>query len=311
VQDAERLPYFVADEPRKSAHLLGLLFNGLRVARDEGVDRLLLQPAHRRRQEPERAQSIGGGDRRLGDRHFVLEELVQDLAEDLVLAQQLMNGCLLFVAQLAQLGGLRHDGCIGRDAALRRRLEMAGNLVDQIRDVIQQLVRWKHVAAVDREQRLEALQPLPRDSRVGLMEPKGEVLVRRTRRLTGAHERASIEMPTLSHCQSSGKRPTGGVPLKVGNPVLTSGAPRALLVPRQCLAADAGWNGLCSKNTQGVPGATDDGRTVAGSRSVDIGCGRRGRDGRTLVEVAIARPAGEPAIVRRAIGGSRGAIAGS
>ena len=112
---------------------LVLLLDRRGVFADEGVHGRPHQHADGARQAALDFEAFG--DRRLQAEAlgFLDQKGLEDLAEDLVLVQQLMRRGVLSVAQLAELARLVHHGGVGGDLLVRRRGDVAGDLVDQRR----------------------------------------------------------------------------------------------------------------------------------------------------------------------------------
>ena len=108
LQDAERLANLVAHQPAEIAKLCRLPLDGLGVARDEGVDGLLLQHADgllRAAQHEDRGRGIAALTE---PGRLAGEERLENLAEDLVLAEQLVDRRPLIETQQTELGRLGH-----------------------------------------------------------------------------------------------------------------------------------------------------------------------------------------------------------
>jgi hypothetical protein len=83
--------------------------------------------------------SDGAGRDRQLDR-FVFHEAHQDAAEQLILPHHLVERCALLVAQLAELARLVHHLRVGGDRFRFGSLQVAADVDDQRRNVIEQAV---------------------------------------------------------------------------------------------------------------------------------------------------------------------------
>jgi hypothetical protein len=132
-------------------------------------------------------------------RRLAGEELLEDLRENLVLAQHLVDRRALVEAQQSELRRFGHHRGVRRNLLVGRRPYEGGDLAKELRDVVQQLVRRKHIAPVHRQQAVEALEPqlrqrgmIGRKARRELVDRRGEVRTghRRSRRAPGAARKA-------------------------------------------------------------------------------------------------------------------------
>lgn len=99
--------------------------------------------------DPGRAETFG----------LLEEKVLENLSQEFVLAKQLMNRRLLAMPELAQFAGLVDHGGVRGDLLLGGCSKVGGDLPDQGRDVIEQLIRRKHFVHVHRQQMVQPMQP--------------------------------------------------------------------------------------------------------------------------------------------------------
>jgi hypothetical protein len=160
LQHTERLADFVADQHRKTFQLLGLPFNGGRVLGDEGIHGLLLQNANAFRDATDDLERLHGVDLRAHLLDFARHEAFEHDAEQVILAQQLMNRGPLLIAQLAELGGFAHHHRVGGNRLVVGPADVVRDLRNQLRNVVEQLSTGKHVLGGDRQDRAQIVEPL-------------------------------------------------------------------------------------------------------------------------------------------------------
>ena len=159
LQDTERLADLMADQAAEIAQLRRLARDRLGVSRDERVDGLLLQHAHGLLRAAEHQHRRGGVAPLAEHRGLAGEEALENLAQDLILAQQLVDRSPLIEAQQPKLAGFGHHRGIGGDFLVRGRAQVGGDLLEQLRNMIEELVGRKDVALLDGQQGVEPLQP--------------------------------------------------------------------------------------------------------------------------------------------------------
>ena len=175
---AERLPPFVGRHPRELAEPFGLLGDRLRVQADEGFDRLLQQHRdrvmqardHRDASPRARASAPTGSIRPRTNAH-------QDAAEQLILAQHLVERGALLVAQLCRARGpCSTTWRVGGNGLGLGRLQVVADVDDQRRNVIEQAVAREDFIRLDRQQVVETREPPRRQQRVLRGETLGDRL---------------------------------------------------------------------------------------------------------------------------------------
>ncbi len=176
LENTERLADLVADKAAEVAQLRRLPRDGFRIARDERVHRFLLQDAHGllcAAQHQDRRHGV----RCLAERDCLAhEERLEDLAENLILAQHLVHRGSLIEAQQSKLRRFRHHRGIGGDFLILGGAEVTRDFGEQLRNVIEQLRCRKDVALLDVEQLIEALEPCLGKRGVVRCEPRSKVL---------------------------------------------------------------------------------------------------------------------------------------
>jgi len=142
---------------------LVLFLNRGGVFADERIDGRPHQHPHRSCQPAMDAEGIG--DRRLQAEAFGLldEKALEDLPEDLVFVQQLVGGRALLVPQQPELARLVHHRGVGGNLLGLRRRQVAGDLIDEQRDVIEQLLGREHFVRRDGQELTQARQPRRRE----------------------------------------------------------------------------------------------------------------------------------------------------
>jgi hypothetical protein len=88
-----------------------------------------------------------------------LNEGGQNGAEQLVLTQQLMNGCPLSVTEFAEFGRLQDDRRICRNRLVFGRTEILGEIGDQRWNMVEDLIAWEDLDVFHRQEHSESLQP--------------------------------------------------------------------------------------------------------------------------------------------------------
>lgn len=176
LQHAERLANLVADQPREAAQLGGLPLDGFRVRGNEGVDRLPLQHPDRLLSATQHQHGCGGV-RAFGEyRGLSREETLDHFAEQLVLAQQLVHRGALVEAHQTELGGLGHHCGVGGDLVVGRGAQVGGDVDDQFRNVIEQLVCGEYLVTGQIDDLVQPIQPCVGQGRMFGLEARGEVL---------------------------------------------------------------------------------------------------------------------------------------
>ena len=159
LQDTERLADFMADQAAEIAQLRGLARDRIGVSRDERVDGLLLQHAYGLLRAAEHQHRRGSVAPLAERRGLAGEETLEDLAQDLIFTQQLVDRSALIEPEQSKLASLGHHAGIGGDLLVRRRAEVGGDFLEQLRNMIEELVARKDVALLDGQQGVEPLQP--------------------------------------------------------------------------------------------------------------------------------------------------------
>ncbi len=154
----QRLAPFVRRHAGELPQPFRLLGDGLGVEPDKGLDGLLQQ--HRRPRDaasrPRRCTRDGRRRQHQADR-FVLDEAQQDAAEQLVLAQHLVQGGALLMAQRARARGLcSTTRVLAAIASSSGALQVGADVDDQRRNVIEQAVAREHFVGADRQQVAQA-----------------------------------------------------------------------------------------------------------------------------------------------------------
>ena len=88
---------------------------------------------------------------------------LEDLPEDLVFVQQLVRGRALLVPQQPELARLVHHGGVGGNLLGLRRRQVTGDLIDEHRDVIEQLLGGEYFVRRDRQQLSQTRKPRRRE----------------------------------------------------------------------------------------------------------------------------------------------------
>ena len=149
LEDAKRLANLVADQPAEIAKLGGLPVDGLRVARDERIDRLLLQHSHGRMRAAQHQDRCRGIAPLAEPRRLPGEKALENLAEDLILAEQLVDRCALVEAQQTELGRFAHHTRIRGDFLVGWRPKVRRYLLEQLGNVVEKLMRREDLTLLD------------------------------------------------------------------------------------------------------------------------------------------------------------------
>ena len=151
-QRPDRISQLVARHAVERPDPIVPLLQGCRVLADERINGGTHQGANRPRQAPKHLETFFGGRLQTEPLRLRADEGLEDLFENLVFAQQLMNGCLLLVPEKTELArfvdyrGIRGDFLVGGRAQVGR------DVRNQQRNVIEKLVRRKHVVQLDGQQ---------------------------------------------------------------------------------------------------------------------------------------------------------------
>src|SRR5262249_43849096 len=103
-------------------------------------------------------------------------ELFEDLGKNLVLAQNLMHRGALFVAQLAELLRFFNHLRVGGDLQIVRGAQVVRDVLDQQRDVIEQLRGRKDGVDVYRQKTIEPRQPVRGQGMALVIHARGDTL---------------------------------------------------------------------------------------------------------------------------------------
>jgi hypothetical protein len=115
LQGAQRLPPFVRRHTRELFETFALLGDGLRIQGDERFHRRLRQHIHGLVQPRHQHHACRWLWRDTEPVHFLQDEGDKDIAQHVILPQQLVQGGLLRVSERSQFAGLFEDGRIGSD----------------------------------------------------------------------------------------------------------------------------------------------------------------------------------------------------
>ena len=150
------MPQLVADHPVEALEPRGVAGNGGGVFSHERVDGGLHQEPDRFVQPAEDFYGFTGAGRHATLLKLGLDEIGQNAAEQAVFREQLVDGCRLRMSELSKLLGLGDNGCVRDDGFGLRRTEVARELLNQCRDVIEEMVRREHLVRLDRQHALSA-----------------------------------------------------------------------------------------------------------------------------------------------------------
>ena len=159
LQHTERLADLVADQAAEVAQLRRLPLDGLGVAGDERVDGLLLQDAHGLLGAAHDEDRGGRITALAEDRGFPGEKRFENLAEDLILPEQLMHRCPLIEPQEPELRRLGHHRGVGGNLLIGGSAQIARDLPEQVGNVVEELMSREHVPLFDRQEPIETLEP--------------------------------------------------------------------------------------------------------------------------------------------------------
>ena len=140
----------------------------------ERVDGGLHQEPDRFVQPAEDLYGFTGAGRHATLLKLGLDEIGQNAAEQSVFREQLVDGCRLRMSELSKLLGLGDNGSVRDDGFGLRRTEVARELLNQCRDMIEEVVRREHLVRLDRQHALQPLQPAGRDGDVFGANPFGD-----------------------------------------------------------------------------------------------------------------------------------------
>ncbi len=145
--------------PRELPQALGLLGDGRGIERDERLDSLLQQHADGRMKTRDDGDALGGRRRQQEANGLVFNEPREDTAQQLVLAEHLVQRRALLMTQRPQLAGFLHHLRVGGDRLGGRGPDVVADVDDQRRNVIEQAVARKHFVGADRQQIVEPREP--------------------------------------------------------------------------------------------------------------------------------------------------------
>ena len=176
LQDAKRLANLVADQPAEIAKLGRLPLDRLRVARDERIDRLLLQHPHGRLRAAQHQDRCRGIAPLAEPGRLAGEKALENLAEDLIFAEQLVDRRALIEAQQTEFGRFAHHTRVGGDLLIGRRPEVRRYLLEQLGNMVEKLVRREDLTFLDVEQLIEPFEPQPGERDMLHPQSGGEVV---------------------------------------------------------------------------------------------------------------------------------------
>ena len=95
------------------------------------------------------------------DRGLAGEKGLENLAEDLVLPEQLMHRCPLIEPQEPELRRLGHHRRVGGNLLIGGSAQIARDLLEQVGNVVEELMSREHIPLLDRQELVETLEPEP------------------------------------------------------------------------------------------------------------------------------------------------------
>ena len=149
----------MADQAAEVAQLRRLPLDGLGVARDERVDGLLLQDAHGLLCAAHHQDRGGRVTTLAEDRGFPGEKRLENLAEDLILPEQLVHRRPLIEPQEPQLRRLGHHRGVGGNLLIGGSAQIARDLLEQVGNMVEELMGRENVPLFDRQELIETLEP--------------------------------------------------------------------------------------------------------------------------------------------------------